>query len=181
MMSAVATAAFWGVVVSSPEFTAAVTPSIDSAVAAHALIPSVGGEMDAMEMDDSMSTDMPAEAGQSMYLVHLEQVGHGVHAVYSDGEQRVSVFSEPGRVDWNALPDGDRVEVSGSPAWHGTVDEFEIVVLERGRRVYIIVAEPTPEVVMDAVGESMPADEPSVMDRVRDAAHDVTTVFGLRG
>ncbi|MDG2111359.1 MAG: hypothetical protein P8N02_01955 [Actinomycetota bacterium] len=178
VMSVVATAAFWGVVVSSPGLTAAVSPSLDSAVAAHSLVP------DGSDAEAEMSvteTDMPSEVGGSLYLVHSERIGRGTHAVYSDGSRRISVFEEPGRVDWRALPAGSRIELDGSPGWHGSLDGYDIVVVERGRSLYTIVAEPAPDEMMDDVGVSMPADEPSLLDRIREASNDVTRVFGLRG
>lgn len=178
VMGVVATAAFWGVVVSSPDLTAAVSPSLDRAVAVHSLVPD-GGDAEA-EMSVT-ETDMPAEVGGSLYLVHSERIGRGTHAVYSDGTRQVSVFEEPGRVDWPALPEGSLIDLDGSPGWHGTVDGYDVVVIERGRRVYTIVAEPAPGEMMDDVGVSMPADEPSVLDRIREASYDLTRVFGLRG
>ena len=176
-LSVVATAAFWGVVVSSPALTAGVSPALDSAVAAHTLVPDAANTAEMTVEDD---TDMPTEVGGSMYLVHASRVGRSTHAVYSDGSLQVSVFEEPGRVNWEALPQGDRIELDGSPGWHGSVDGYEIVVVQRGRHVYTIVAEPTPDAMMDDVSTAMPADDASVLDRIRDASYDMTRVFGLR-
>lgn len=184
VMSVVATAAFWGVVVSSPDLTAAVTPELDSAVAAHSLVPSGSDDSMEMTMDDMGDMDdsaMPAEVGGSMYLIHAQRIGPSTHAVYSDGERRVSVFEEPGRCNWDALPEGEEIRIDGSRGWHGTVDGHDIVVVQKGRRVYTIVAEPAPDQMMDDVTVSMPSEDPSTWDRIRDASYDVTRVFGLRG
>ena len=58
VMSVIATAAFWGVVLSSPDLTAAVSPSLDSAVAAHRLVPdSADAEM---SVDETVSQSTTA-------------------------------------------------------------------------------------------------------------------------
>jgi hypothetical protein len=178
VMSAVATAAFWGVAVSSPDITASVAPALDSAVAAHSVGPDAVNDGEPMGMDD---TDMPSEVGGTMQLVRVERVGPSIHALYSDGVREMSVFEEPGRVAWTELPPGERIEVDGSPGWHGTVDGYDIVVLERGRRVYTIVAKAPPQEMMDDVGVSMPGDERGFIDRLREGSSDVIRVFGLRG
>jgi len=180
VMSAVATAAFWGVVASS-SITAAVTPSLEGAIAAHTLAPSLGGDaMDDAAMDD---VDMPAEAPGSMKMVHVDHRGRYTHAIYSDGVRQISVFEEPGQVRWDELPAGDEIDIDGSRAWHGSVDDYEVFVVQRGRRVYTIVAQAQPDEMkmMGDLSGAMPEDETSLMDRVRDASHHVVKVFGLRG
>jgi len=181
-LSVVATAAFWGVVVSS-SITAAVTPSLDGAIAAHTLAPSLGGDdaaMDDVAMDD---VDMPVEAPGSMRMVHVQRRGRNTHAIYSDGERQISVFEEPGHVRWDELPPGEPIDLNGSRGWHGSVDGYEVFVVQRGRRVYTIVAQAQADEMkmMGDLSDAMPEDDTSLLDRVRDASYDVVTVFGLRG
>ncbi|MGY9071496.1 MAG: anti-sigma factor family protein [Acidimicrobiales bacterium] len=175
-ISAVATAAFWGVVVGTTGFSASVS-SVDTVVAAHSsVIPTDAVAVDSAEMDNM---PMPSEP-PGMTLVHVERLGRATHAMYSDGAQQVSVFAEPGRVDWSAMSVGDRVEIGGDPGWHGSIEGYDVVVVQRGRNVFTIVAETSDE-MMD-MGESMTVDEKtSIGDRVRDAADNLVQTFGLRG
>ena len=177
-ISAVATAAFLGVVLGTNGFSASVSPSIDSVVAAHtSALPNPAGLI--LSNGDAGDMPMPAEPA-GMTLVHVDHQGNVRHAKYTDGVQEVSVFAEPGRVDWDAMPPGDRFELNGRPAWHGSSDGYDVVVLQRGRNVFTIVAEASEE-MMD-MGESMTTDEAtSVSDRLSDAADSLVQVFGLRG
>jgi len=184
-VGAVASIAFWAAVFSSDNLSASVTPEVGSAVSAHAsvlpgdLAPDFGvNEMPGHEV-------MP-EALPGMELIRLDRSGSMTHAMYSDGSLEISVFEQPGRVKWEALPPGEPVTLGRAPAWQGEIDGYEVLVVERRRTVYIIVAEPAvamldKEMASD-MGDSMPGrGDPSFGDRLGRAADQVVEVFGFRG
>ena len=80
---------------------------------------------------------------------------------YTDGVLSVSVFEQPGRLDWSVLPrDGDAVEIGGRPARRYALPVGEAWVFERGGVVYTCVGDaPADEVA--AIAADVSAPEPS--------------------
>ena len=104
----------------------------------------------------------PASAGNGYRL--LGRWDHGddlAQLYYTDGVLSVSVFEQPGRLDWSVLPpDGDTVEIGGRPARRYALPVGEAWVFERGGVVYTCVGDaPADEVA--AIAADVSAPEPS--------------------
>jgi hypothetical protein len=67
-----------------------------------------------------------------------------MQAVYSDGTHELSVYREPGRVDWDSIEarGGTVDEVDDDKMWHYEADGFAVVVVERRDHVVTVVADP---------------------------------------
>jgi hypothetical protein len=102
-----------------------------------------------------------------------------VYVVYRDGRATVSVFEQPGRLEWDALPAGELRRVGERPVW---VREGSTVVMvtEVGDLVVTVVAE--DEGAATTAVEGLPAARRgSTMDRLHDACARFTQTFALGG
>ncbi len=125
-----------------------VVPDIAQLRAQHASAAPLDGfaPMSSAELDDPA---VLADIGHDMVLSGLFQRDDLVHARYSDGVHAVSVFHEPGEVNWDAMGgDGQVTMMSEGPVWTGEIDGNDVVVTERGDLVVTIIAD-------DAVGSDM--------------------------
>jgi sigma-E factor negative regulatory protein RseB len=80
----------------------------------------------------------PAHAGDGYALVaRYERPGPVVQLSYSDGLLSASVFEQPGRLDWDALPAGGRAaDVDGQPAVMYSLPVGDTIVWQHGGVVY---------------------------------------------
>ena len=104
----------------------------------------------------------PASVGDGYRLLGRWEHGDDLAQLYyTDGVLSVSVFEQPGRLDWSALPrDGDAVEIGGRPARRYALPVGEAWVFERGGVVYTCVGDaPADEVA--AIAADVSAPEPS--------------------
>ena len=85
----------------------------------------------------------PARAGDGFRLVGRWQHANDLAQLYySDGVLSVSVFEQPGHLDWSTLPEGGvAAEVNGRPALRYTLPVGEAWVFERGGVVYTFVGD----------------------------------------
>ncbi len=67
-----------------------------------------------------------------------------VQIYYSDGLLGVSVFEQPGRLSWSALPAAPAATVDGHPARRYALPVGETWVFERGGIVYTVVGDVPP-------------------------------------
>lgn len=102
-----------------------------------------------------------------------------VFVEYRDGVAVVSVFEQPGRVEWDALSGGSMRRVGGRTVWvrdGGPV----VMVTEVGDLVVTVVAE--DDAVATTAVEGLPeARRSSTMDRLHDACVRFTETFALGG
>ncbi len=97
--------------------------------------------------------------------------------VYEGNGTRVSVFQQPGRLDWDELPDGDVEELAGRQAWIRRESPV-VLVTEVGHLVVTGVADDEPS--LRAVVASLPEPErDSTVDRIHDSCQRLTEIFGL--
>ena len=121
--------------------------------------PMSADELDAMEGPMAAPAELPGEAAR---LAGYHDDAGTMHVVYGAGDGTVSVYAQPGRVDFAALPDGgERMEMDGDDAWLApdvAVDgrSVEVLVLQRGDTAYTFVAD-APHAVVVAVAEGLAA------------------------
>ena len=81
----------------------------------------------------------------------LDDVGHGMERAaiyqaddvtqvrYSDGRHDLSVFHQPGEVDWDEMPDtGEMAMMDDGPVWMSTMAGLDVLVTERGEDVLVV-------------------------------------------
>ncbi len=104
----------------------------------------------------------PATAGDGFELLSrsIDVEGHA-HLLYGDGLLTVSVFEEPGALDWDAAPDGGvatRVDGVRARRYHRAIGTTYL--WERGGVVYTAVSD-APEAQILGVAESVSSDRES--------------------
>jgi len=174
-LSALASVAFWGMVATSGGVTA-VTPDLAGVVGAHAL---AVAKPVAAEADPSIMFTAPGSVDR-FELVYAGRRGKLAHAMYTDGSTEISVFEQPGRIDWSKVPNvGERFDLADSDGWTGQVEGQEVMLIERGGMVYTLVASAPAELAeMSAV---MPGDNENWFDQLRRASYRTVRFFGLSG
>lgn len=200
-------AAFVGmaaVVVGSLALTAAVirpnvVPDVDALVAAHLAATgssdrsSAGPVMDALdgmagaELVRRVSTPYSAPPVMSGHPSSLSRraVYDGddlTVVVYDDGSITVTVFQQPGRLDWDALPRGTAATAGNRTVWMpaGTSRRREptVLVSQIGHIVVTVISEDRDAAI--AVVDGLPdSHRDSALDRVHDACSRFTEVFAL--
>ncbi len=122
------------------------------------------------------STDaVPSSLDGGYRLIDTRVVDGRRQAVYTDGREWLSMFVEPGRLDTNALP-ADAHALEGGPGWAMRIGTDEVVVVQRGDTVVVLVGAGS-ETVMTAAGGRAPS--PSVHQRIDAAARGVLDSFGF--
>jgi hypothetical protein len=99
--------------------------------------------------------------------------------VYRDGDLVVSVYQQPGRVDWDELPPGDRTTMGDHQVWFGR-DTPVVAVAEKGDLVVTVISDERAA-VLTAVGGLPEWKRQTTWDRVHDACQRLTQVFALGG
>jgi hypothetical protein len=172
-----------------------VAPDVGAITAVHLSAESAGGE--GAPSDPVMATAVPGmrpvdrvgrlyAAPPAVLGSHARLSLHAVYdgddlvfAVYRDGLAVVSVFEQPGRLDWRSLPDGETRRVGARPVWVGRGAPV-VMVTEVGDLVVTVVAR--DERAATAVVEGLPTmRRSSTMDRLHDACMRFTEAFALRG
>lgn len=99
--------------------------------------------------------------------------------VYRDADIAVSVFEQPGRLDWSALPAGDTESVADREVWFGRGVPV-VAVTELGDMVVTVVSEDRAAVLTALRG--LPEwRRRDTWDRMHDACQRFTSVFALGG
>ncbi|MEM9036965.1 MAG: hypothetical protein AAGD18_20385 [Actinomycetota bacterium] len=152
-----ATVLLWLVVASQVTVpAAATTPDVDGAVALH-----------------SAMAEIESAGAPGLRSTHFVGGGDRVHRGFgrSDGGL-VSVFTEPGRVDWDGLGDGEKTELAGERAWAGQGDGDGVVVVERRGVIVTIVGagemvdDPMILAIVDQVSATGGVSERTWLDRM---------------
>lgn len=159
-----------------------VAPDVDELVAAHT--DADHGEMEGMA---------PAEDAGPSYAAPVSLVGAGATlerealfdrrdlttVVYDDGGEGVTVSQQPGRLDWDQLPDGDLDQIAGRRVWTRPGRPV-VAVTEVGDLVVTVVSDDLR--AARAVIDGLPAPErSSTLDRVHDSCQRLTEIFALGG
>ncbi|MGI9623605.1 MAG: anti-sigma factor family protein [Acidimicrobiales bacterium] len=161
-----------------------IVPEVDQLAVQHAAAES-GDEMSFAEMDSEsmMKKDaaIMADIGHGMGLDAVFQRDDVVHARYSDGEHAVSVFHEPGEVDWDDLPASGEIEVLPTgKVWRSSMKGVEVLVVQRGDLVVTIVVDgDMDEDMATAASEMVPQvdEDPSWWDRLKAAPGNIFDRF----
>ena len=128
--------------------------------------------MDMKKMMDDDPAVVP-DIGHGMGLDSVYQADELVQARYSDGEHAVSIFHEPGEVDWDDMPASGEVEMMGdTPIWRSSMNGVTVLVVERGDLVVTVVADGDMEDDMATMAGTMVPkvdDDPSWWDRLKAA------------
>ncbi len=149
------------------------TPDVDLALDMHEAIEERAGSADA------------GATGAELSSVHLVGRGELIHrAARPEGGTLVSMFSQPGSVEWSRMPDGDKVEVGGQDAWTTVRDDDHVLVIERdGIVVTLVSAAPLADggsELLELVDERAPEpDEPGLWDRARAVADGLGELVGI--
>jgi Putative zinc-finger len=99
--------------------------------------------------------------------------------VYRDGGVEVSVYEQPGRLDWERLPAGEVVTVGDGDVWFGPGTPV-VAVTQRGDLVVTVVSDHRPAVLTVVAG--LPAwRRQATWDRVHDVCQRLVRVFALQG
>ncbi len=119
-----------------------VVPDVDQLAVQHA---GAATNMDFVPMTADQMADDPAvmpDIGDGMNQAAIFQADDVVQVLYSDGSHDVSVFHQPGTLDWDALPeDGETVMMDDGPVWMGSTNDVEVLVTQRGDLVVTVVAD----------------------------------------
>lgn len=155
-------------------------PDLAALTAGH--VEQAHGEMGGMEKQDRSDYDAPPGLIGSATQLSRQEVWDGTDlaaVVYRDGDVDVSVYQQPGRLDWGALPPGELVEIGDRTVWFGPGGPV-VAVTQRGDLVVTVVSADRPAVVTAVAG--MPEwRRRSTWDRVHDACQRLVRVFALQG
>lgn len=98
-------------------------------------------------------------------------------AVYDVSGVEVSLFQQPGRLDWDELPDGETERVGDRTIWIRRSRPV-VVVTEIGDLVVTAVSD--DEAAVHDVVASLPEPErDSTLERIHDSCQRLTEIFGL--
>lgn len=146
-----------------------ITPSVEEFAAVHM---GTNGSAEAFDAMDGDTMDDPAvltSLGDGLDRMAVYARNDLVRTVYSDGTYEVSVFHEPGVVDWESLPaDGEMIVDGPVKTWTGVRDETVVAITERGDLMVVIVADADM-----GTGDAM--------DKTMDAVEMLPTVSVERG
>ena len=99
--------------------------------------------------------------------------------VYRDGALDVSVYQQPGKLDWDQLPPGEVVPVGRGDVWFGPGEPI-VAVTQRGDLVVSVVSADRAAVLTAVAG--MPEwHRRAAWHRVHDACQRLVRVFALGG
>jgi hypothetical protein len=119
-----------------------IAPSVEEFAAVHVGTSGDVGAFDAMDGDTMDDPAVLTSLGDGMDRMAVYARDDLVHTVYSDGSHEVSVFHEPGVVDWESLPaDGEMIVEGPVKTWTGVRDETVVAITERGDLMVVIVAD----------------------------------------
>lgn len=155
-----------------------IVPDVDQLAVQHAAASESAMPMPFKVMDaDEMMKDDPAimeDLGHGMALDAVYQYDDLVQSRYSDGDHVVSVFHEPGSVDWEAMPDMGETSMmeDDTMVWRGSIGDVDVVVTERGDLVVTVVSDGDMDDDMAMVASTMVPEvdsSPSWWSRLKDA------------
>lgn len=155
-----------------------VVPELNALAAQHALVGSPDFTDRSQEVDGFLVVDEDAGApletsGELDLRATLIAEEDLRQAVYARQGESVSIFSQPGRVDYDDLPPGDRVMIDGVLAWVSPDDD--VVVLEAAESAVTIIGLSSREV--EAAIEDIPRQ--SRVDGLAGVVNAITRELGF--
>ena len=115
--------------------------------------------------------DVPAE----FQPLGMHRDGELVQLVYEHDDRPVSIFVQPGSVDWDRLPAGGLTRVGDRPVWIDA--RRRLVVVEAGAYVVCVVGVEVDEVLRQMRPD--PPDEVTPGDRLKSLAREVARQAGF--
>jgi hypothetical protein len=118
----------------------------------------------------------PEELSDGQFAAGFQAVNRdGWLVMYEVDDEPVAVYQQLGEYNPSSLPgDGERFEIDTDPAWRGSIDGRNAVVVQRDAMTYTVVGEADVEELIE-LAEELPAREeaspPSVGERLVDAAN----------
>lgn len=159
-----------------------VVPSVDEFVAAHEN--EAHGSIDGVRRVDAAASHYatPAILGPDDAEMERTALYDGddlTTVVYTDGSGDVTVYEQPGRVDWDALPPGSLLPVGSIRAWVRDGSPA-VLVAEIGDLVVTLVGDDRERVEQMAQTLEAPR-RTSTVDRVHDSCQQLMQIFALGG
>ncbi len=181
---AVATVMVWALLLSTgPVGEAVVRPDLASVVGSHISIVGEGSSSSSGSEEMPMDPDVitaPEYIDGDFRLMYAEKKGDMAQAMYSDGIRRISLFEQPGRIDWDSMPeDGEMMTIAGSTAWHGAIEGYDVLLTERRGMVYVLVGSGASEPAMEEMSAKMPGADTSVWHRLIGVCEQTVDFFGV--
>jgi hypothetical protein len=157
-----------------------VVPDVAALTAGH--VEGAHGDMGGMERKDGSAYVAPPGLIGSAVQLSRHEVWDGPDlavVVYRDGDVDVSVYQQPGRLDWDGLPPGEVVAMGDDDVWFGSGRPV-VAVSQRGDLVVTVVSADRPAVLTAVAG--MPEwRRRASWDRLHDACQRVVQAFALGG
>jgi len=157
-----------------------VVPDLEALVLAHRT--STQAEVGDMDREASASYAAPPGLIGSARSLSRHEAYDGkdlAAAVYRDGTVRLSVYQQPGRLDWDHLPRGTTESVGHQRVWFRS-GEPVVAVTEKGDLVVTLVSDDRAA-VLTAVGGLPAWERGTAWDRVHDVCQRFARVFTLDG
>jgi hypothetical protein len=159
---------------STPADSAAPSPSsTDPSTTDPAFTPLGAGELDAMGVPAHVASGYERMGGYA---------GDGgvTHIMYAKGTLVISVYQQPGLVEWSALPpNGALVQIGTDPAWDLAGQNDEIMVAEHGATIFTIVAVGDHDGMLEVLRAVPPASRPTMTSRMSHACRAIVQRFGF--
>lgn len=159
-----------------------VVPDVDQLALQHASATSNVLEFQEMSFEQ-MEDDVAIldDLGHGMVREAIFQSDELVQVRYSDGLHAISIFHMPGEVAWDDMPASGEVDmVDQSPVWTTTMEELDVLVVERGGLVVIVVADGDMDQEMTMTASAMVPDvdpDESLWGRIKDAPGNLIDRF----
>jgi len=178
-----AIAAVWVfVLVSATPGPAQAAPAVAGSVNAHRA--SVASLASSPAVVPVVQSPFPQQIGDGLILQFVSRHGERVHLLYANEDKQLSIFQQPGALDWEKLPSGgSMLLVDGVRAWTWDDADLRVVVFERDDTVFTFVsgyAGERPVETMASNTSVLPEDHPSNwLARVSGATHKAALLLGF--
>jgi hypothetical protein len=123
----------------------------------------------------------PAALEGGYERVGVYRRGAVVQVVYGDGVYGLSVFEQPGQLDWDALPAAGRPAiVDGHPARSYVWPGGGLITWEAGGSTFTVIGDGLPSAVLAAAASMRTARALSTLQRVRQTARELVETLSGR-
>lgn len=157
-----------------------VVPDVDGFVAAHRQ--AAPGDLSGLHRRPSAPYSAPPGLIGTRVSLSRHEAYDGTDlgaVVYRDGELDVTVYQQPGRLDWDRLPPGEVEHFAGERVWFRDGRPV-VAVAEKGDLVVTVVSDDRMGAVT-AIGGLPSWERVATWDRLHDACQRLTEVFALGG
>lgn len=123
----------------------------------------------------------PASLDGGYQRVGIYRRGEVLHAMYGDGVYGLSVFEQPGQLDWDKLPSSGRsTTVAGHRARAYVWPGGQLITWQAGGSAYTVVGDGPAREVLAAAASLRPPRALSTGQRLRQAAREVVETLSAR-